>query len=246
MTRGVETRPLDLDTPVFSTRFDENGLTICAAPYRGAELVWAWLCLTAMGAVTSVLMLDTAAPSLRLLARFRAPMAHPPAPWLGAIMVAVPALFAVWFGARLFYRLLGRETVHMDTGTVTITKSLLGVKRTRRYEMDEIRSVRTWGWSRPYWSYALGRATDNPGRGPFGTTEARRVIPSHPGGLFFVYDGLPVRFLTALRPMAAVEMLKVIAKIWPRLLATSEAERVSLHEVLDSAPVSPLNDTSPW
>ncbi len=240
-----EMRPLDVDTPSFSTRFDENGLTITATPYRGKELIGSWVMLLLAGAVLALFMLDTAAPSLRLLAKFRTPAAHPPHAALGSLMVAVPALVCVWFASRLVYRLLGCETVHMDTATVTLSKSLFGVRRTRRFEMGQIASVRTWGWSAPYYTIA-GRAMEDAPRDLFGGPNARRVIPTEPGGLFFVYDGLPVRFLTALRPRAAVNVLKVIVRVWPRLLATSEGARISLHDEVDRIPNEAINDRSPW
>jgi len=241
-----ELRPLDIDTPQFSTRFDENGLTVTATPYRGAELIGSWVMFFIAGALMTLFMLDTAVPPLRLLAKFRTPVAHPPHAAMGAIMVAVPALVCVWFASRLVYRLLGNETVHMDTTTVTLTKSLFGVTRTRRFEMERVRSVRTWGWSRSYYKYATGHVTHEPPTNVIGDSGARQVIPTEPGGLLFVYDGVPVRFLTALRPRPAVEVLKVIVRVWPRLLAMSEGTRVGIHEGVENSPVSQLNDTSPW
>lgn len=241
-----EIRPLDLDTPAFSTRFDRDGLTIRSTPYRGGELVWMWLMLCAGCGLLALYFLDSAAPSLGLLARFRTAVPRPAPWWLAVPLVCVPACVSVWYGSRLAYRVLGRERVHMDTAEIAITKSLFGVSRTRRYPMDEIRWVRAWGWSRPYWSYAMGIPTNRPPRGPFGSTEARRIVPSHPGGLFFIWQGAPVRFLTSLRPGPAVEVLKVISRIWPRLIAPSEGTRVAMQEWAETGPISSLNDTSPW
>jgi hypothetical protein len=218
---------LAFETESFTTSFDAaEGLTITVSPYHGGWLAVRWLGWPLGCALIASLFVDLAFPQLQLCTMLNWVGLHPRSHRAGPLTLWIAAPILAACAARVLYELFidlyafcGRETIRIDTNTLSITRSFFGLSRRRAFEMDRIGRITPRGWTEPY---RQGPEEDD--ETTIGFPVFRRyprgplIIPLDPGGLHFRYDDdKRIRFATGLRKRESLQLLSIIAKVWPGL-----------------------------